>query len=186
MCRERRVGPSSRSTFCGRCQATFVGFTWNCRKRRYDLPSGMWPSVKTSRPFVARLGRSATGSTVFIAQALGPARIEERACALRRSRLAVMWKRASMKSPPRIAVGGVERQRSPAARRPATVARPLAEDVRASPRSEIAAIGAMTPRRNQIPARADALEVAVPLEDERVGDVGHRSRFPRKERGGNG
>ena len=69
----------------------------------YDLPAGMWPRSKASRPS-SLASPSGDGSTVFmLIPSAQPGSSTRRA--FRRSRLAVMWKRASKKSPPRIAVG---------------------------------------------------------------------------------
>ena len=68
-----------------------------------DLPAGIRPSVNARRP-LSLVSLTGEGSMVFMlmpsAQPGSSFRI-----ALRMRRLAVMWMRASMKSPPRIAAG---------------------------------------------------------------------------------
>ena len=66
-------------------------------------PAGMCPSVKASRPSSLPSPIGDGSIVLMLMPSAQPG--SSTSCALRRSRLAVMWKRASMKSPPRIAVG---------------------------------------------------------------------------------
>ena len=86
--------PSSSSTFCGRCQATFVGLTWNCMKRMNELPRGDVAELER-RGGRCRSSRRPARARSCSCSCPSPQPGSSLRIAFFRSRLAVMWKRAS-------------------------------------------------------------------------------------------
>ena len=77
--RARRCQPSRSSTFCDRCHATFVGFTWNSMNRMSECRGSDVAEIEPQAPVVARLADRRRLDRVD-AHALRPARVEHEPC----------------------------------------------------------------------------------------------------------